>query len=63
MHQNEEGLLVAPKDVEGLSEALLTLVDDRALREKMGQKGRLNAEKYSWPNVAERVLNFYKGLL
>jgi phosphatidylinositol alpha-mannosyltransferase len=60
MHHNEEGLLVAPKDSRGMAEALLTLADNRDLREKMGQQGRINAEKYSWPKVAERVLNFYK---
>jgi phosphatidylinositol alpha-mannosyltransferase len=63
MHHNEEGLLVTPKDVEGWAEALMTLVDNRALREQMGQRGRANAEKYSWPNVAERVLNFYQELM
>jgi phosphatidylinositol alpha-mannosyltransferase len=60
MHNNEEGLLVAPKDARGLADALLTLAENRDLREKMGQKGRINAEKYSWPKVAERVLNFYQ---
>jgi phosphatidylinositol alpha-mannosyltransferase len=62
MHHTEDGILVPPKDAQGLSDALLWLVENRSLREKMGQKGRANAEKYSWPNISQRVLDFYREI-
>lgn len=63
MQHSEQGILVPPRDIQGLADALLWLVDNKAMREKMGVKGRANAENYSWPNVAEKVLDFYRGLM
>jgi len=58
----EEGLLVPPRDEESLAHALLSLVNDKALRLKMGAKGRIKAEKYSWPNIARQVIDYYNSL-
>ena len=55
----EEGLLVSPKDSEKLAQALLTLLKDKALRQKMGEKGRLTAQNYSWEQIAKRVSDYY----
>lgn len=59
----EEGLLVPPKDEEALANALLSLMKDRTLRDQMGAKGRIKAEKYSWENVARQVMDYYTSLL
>ena len=40
IRNGQDGLLVAPSDVEGFSEALRTLVDDPELRLRIGQAGR-----------------------
>ncbi len=63
MHHEKEGLLVPPRNEEMLADALLSLIKDRTLREKMGAEGRMNAIKYSWSNVAQRVMEFYLSLL
>jgi len=58
-----EGLLVPPKNVPKLAEALLSLADDKARRQQMGQKGIITAREYSWENVAKRVLACYQKVL
>ncbi|MBN2462663.1 MAG: glycosyltransferase family 4 protein [Dehalococcoidia bacterium] len=59
----EEGLLVPPKDEESLAHALLSLLHDKSLRLRMGNKGKIKAEKYSWPNIARQVMDYYNSLL
>jgi len=59
----EEGLLVPPRDEESLARALLSLLEDKSLRQQMGAKGRIKAEKYSWTNVARQVMEYYTSLL
>jgi phosphatidylinositol alpha-mannosyltransferase len=58
----EEGLLARPKDHRSIADALLTLIHDKNLRQKMANKGLNTAEKYSWENVSRRVLDYYKFL-
>jgi phosphatidylinositol alpha-mannosyltransferase len=59
----EEGLLVPPRDEKSLAHALLSLLEDKSLRQQMGAKGRIKAEKYSWTNVAHQVMEYYTSLL
>jgi len=58
-----EGLLVPPRNVPGLAEALLSLANDKAMWQQMGQKGLVTAREYSWENVAKRVLACYHKVL
>jgi phosphatidylinositol alpha-mannosyltransferase len=60
---SEEGLLVPPRDEKSLADALLSLLNDKNLRLKMGAKGRIKAEKYSWPNISRQVMDYYNSLL
>jgi len=55
----EEGLLVPPKDSDKLAQALLALLKDKALRQKMGEKGKLKAKNYGWEQIAKRVFDYY----
>jgi phosphatidylinositol alpha-mannosyltransferase len=63
LNNGEEGLLVPPQDKDSLAKALLTLLHDKSLRLQMGSKGIVEAEKYSWPNVARQVMDYYNSLL
>lgn len=58
------GFLIAPKEVEPLVEKLRLLIDDAALRQKMGKAAREKAEKdFSLDVVIERHLNIYNELI
>ena len=58
-----EGLLVQPEDERRLAEALIYLLKDPALREKMGRQGQATATDYAWHKVAQQVLDYYRELL
>ncbi|WP_267926512.1 glycosyltransferase family 4 protein [Desulfolithobacter dissulfuricans] len=60
----ENGFLVPVRDPESLAEALKQLIDDAALRQKMGRRGREMAEKsFSQERVAAQVTTIYRQLL
>jgi len=46
------GICISPGDAERLAESILTLYDDAALREQMGQRGRQYAETHHSKRVA-----------
>jgi len=58
-----EGLLVKPTDEKALASALLSLLQDKAMRDRMGEKGKLKAKDYSWEVVAQKVMSYYQRLL
>jgi phosphatidylinositol alpha-mannosyltransferase len=55
-----EGLMVSPGDVQGLADAIVTLIKDEHLRKEMGARGKLKASKYRWERVAEKVIEYYE---
>ena len=58
-----DALLVKPKDVNALAGAILRLLKDESLRDRMGAMGELKAGKYGWKTVAQQVMDFYQSLL
>ena len=59
----ETALLVEPGDVGELRAAILRLIDEKGLREELGNKAREVAErKHTWTHNAQRVLDAYKSL-
>jgi phosphatidylinositol alpha-mannosyltransferase len=63
MQHGIEGLLVPPKDVKSLAQALVSLMTDEPLRRKMGAQGITKAADYNWPQIAQRIYNYYVKLL
>ena len=58
----EQGLLVPPCDEQALIDAIRTLINDAALRRRLGSTGRQMVEDYRWERVAERVLDYYRSV-
>ena len=53
------GFLCPPGDVDCLSKKLLILAQNEQLRKIMGQKGKLNVERFSWLNSARELLRLW----
>jgi glycosyltransferase involved in cell wall biosynthesis len=60
----DSGLLVPPRDVNALAEAIRRLLGDRALRTRMGERGRAIAESgFSEDRTITATLAVYRELL
>jgi len=52
--------LVKPKDYKTLAQKLEILIKNKKLRQEMGEWGRIEAKKYSWPKITDQILDFYQ---
>ncbi|MFH1415453.1 MAG: glycosyltransferase family 4 protein [Elusimicrobiota bacterium] len=59
----ETGMLVSPADVDELTEAIVTLIDDSQLREEIGRKAASAVRKFSSVVEAERIRKRYQGVI
>ena len=60
----QTGLLAKVDDAEDLAQAILQLVEDQTLREKLGQAARQTIlENYSITSVAQKFISLYKNVL
>ena len=51
-----EGFLVPPEEIEAFAEKLLVLIENGALRKRMGEAGRLRAREFSVTRTSEQYL-------
>jgi phosphatidylinositol alpha-mannosyltransferase len=56
----QEGLLVEPRNHQALALAIVRLLADESLQQRLSAQGRLTAANYAWPKVAARVLDTYE---
>lgn len=61
--QGESGLLVQPARTEKLEGALIRVLTDRDLRERLGKGARKRALEFDWQKTAERLGEEYKELI
>jgi glycosyltransferase involved in cell wall biosynthesis len=57
-----DGLLVRPRDVRGLADGLLRLMDDEEERRRMGAAAILTAGRYDLPSITARWLDLLRDL-
>ncbi len=59
----QDGLLVPPRDSEALAEAIISLLQDRQTRYRMGQNALDKSEnELSWAAVARQTVHVYRGI-
>jgi phosphatidylinositol alpha-mannosyltransferase len=58
-----EAVMFASGDTRALSDALVRVLDDDALRVRLGAAGRHRALAFAWPRVTEMVLGLYADVL
>jgi phosphatidyl-myo-inositol alpha-mannosyltransferase len=56
-----DGLLVEPKDATAVALAIVRILADDGLQQRLSHQGRETAEHYAWPRVAKRVLDLYQA--
>jgi phosphatidylinositol alpha-mannosyltransferase len=59
----EDGLLVPRKNARKLASALVTVLKDRDLQHKLGERGREKAIQYDWEKVTGKLEAFYKKII
>ncbi|RME54716.1 glycosyltransferase family 1 protein [Candidatus Woesearchaeota archaeon] len=63
MKDPDNGLLVQYGDVKALKDAIVKLLDDDGLRQKISANNIEHAKKYDWDIIAEKTLGVYESLL
>ena len=58
-----DGVLVPPEDVDALSAAMLALIEDGALRRRLGEAGPAKAAQYDLPSITARWENRLQALV
>lgn len=62
--ENNCGLIVEPKNINQLSNAISNLLEKKMKRNSMGENGRkLIEKKYTWKKVAREMENVYRSVL
>ena len=56
------GLLFEKKDSEGLSRAVIALLDNEELRKRLGNRAREDASDFDVDNVARKLMAIYRGI-
>jgi len=60
--QTEGAGFVVPLEIAAVAEALLKILDDAGLRQRMSEAGKmLIRERFTWPRIAEMTLREYKA--
>lgn len=58
----ETGFTVPVDDPKALAERLALLINDHALRKRLGSQAAQAAKGYAWENIAERIIQVYRDL-
>ncbi|EAZ88744.1 glycosyltransferase family 4 protein [Crocosphaera chwakensis] len=58
----DAALYIDPTDYYQLAQTMLKVVDNSTLRKEMINKGKIQAEQFSWQQTAEKTLNVYQSI-
>jgi glycosyltransferase involved in cell wall biosynthesis len=57
VRDGQDGFVVPPRDARALADRIATIIQDRALRKRMGESARERAATYSWGHYRQRLLD------
>ena len=60
---DQEAILVPPDDPLVIGDAIIKLMEDKKLRQKIVQNGFTRVKEYSWAAVVARLVDYYKEVL
>lgn len=63
IQDQENGLLIEPKDPEAIAKAIIRLLTDRELANRLSQRALITVQKYDWANIIEQINKAYQELL
>ncbi|WP_341221823.1 glycosyltransferase family 4 protein [Polaribacter atrinae] len=64
VENNNTGLVHKDRDVKDFSDKIITLYNDEALRNELGQNGKQFIEnEFSWEQTSKKLINLYNNLL
>lgn len=61
--ENENGLLVEEKNSGALADAIIKLIGDENLKQKMRQKNLEDIKQKDWPKIVKKIDDIYKSIL
>jgi len=59
VRRGEQGLLVPPRDVKALADAIGQLLSDPEMRARMSESARQRAVHFGWDNITAKVEEYY----
>jgi glycosyltransferase involved in cell wall biosynthesis len=57
-----EAVLFKPEDVNSLTSAIIKLINNKHLQEKLAENAYNKLKNYTWENRAKKIINFIKGI-
>jgi phosphatidyl-myo-inositol alpha-mannosyltransferase len=63
VRRGEQGLLVPPRDVKALADAIEKLLSDADMRARMSASARERAKYFGWDNIAAKVEDYYNFVI
>ncbi len=63
VEDGEHGVVVPPRDIGALADALSELAESPELRSRMGRAAREKVSDYSWERYGDRVADVYRNIL
>jgi glycosyltransferase involved in cell wall biosynthesis len=63
VEDGKTGILIKQGDAEGVAKAMITLLKDSGMRQKMGENGKALASYWTWDRIAEEYIDIYQKIL
>jgi alpha-1,3-rhamnosyl/mannosyltransferase len=59
----DAGILIDPQDVEGLTDQMRNLIDDRGLCQRLSAAALIRSQQFSWAKCAQSTMQVYRAAL